>query len=153
MKEVLLVADRLGTGGVERVVTNIATGLTKTEFKVYLFLLEKVKCEDFQYVNSCNIVVIDEFQDYLVKTHKEKRILLFSMIRNLLIQYPKIQAVHVHCANQAPEVLIAAKLSGISVICMHSHVSYSKYWNPKLFPIKVKLVHPLFQCVYRTMLI
>lgn len=150
MKEVLVVADRLGTGGVERVVTNIVTGLAKTEFKVYLFLLEKVKCEDLHCVNFPNIVVIDKFEDCLAKTHKEKRILLFNMIRNFLVKHLKVQAVHVHCANQAPEVLIAAKLRGTPVICMHSHASYSKYWNPKLFPIKVRLVHPLFQCVYRT---
>lgn len=151
-KEVLMVVDSLGNGGVERVVTNIISHIDTERFMVYVYVLyrDQVYCQ--KQVESCGAIVINTYEDEVQKhRHTSKRIVLYREISRFLKNHPDICAVHVHCANQSPEVLLAAKRRGIRTICIHAHVAFSPYWNPVRTSLKSKVAHRVYQCAYRTL--
>lgn len=149
-KEVLMVVDSLGNGGVERVVANIISHIDSERFTVYVYVLYRDQVYYQKQVESCGAIVINTYEDELQKhRYISKRMVLYRQISQFLKNHPGICAVHVHCANQSPEVLLAAKRRGIRTICVHAHVAFSPYWNPVRTSLKSKVAHRVYQRAYK----
>lgn len=147
MIEVLVVTGNMNVGGVRQVVTNIVTGINRDKFLVYLYVLCKMDKQTIASLHQENIVLIDDFETIRESSKTNKRLLLYRQLSSFLDKHPNIQALHNHCNNEAPEVLLAAKRHKIPVICTHSHAAYSKYWNPSMFPLKSRLAGPFFRII------
>ncbi len=146
--EILTIADSLSNGGLERVVYNIATSLDPEKFKMHVYVLDDTDMYYKEALEAAGVTVVEEYAGLKARSRENKRVLLYKRLRNYIDRHPGIRAVHVHCANQGPEALLAAKRSGVPVRCMHAHNAYSDYWNPSLFPWKVRLSGRFFRWSY-----
>lgn len=145
---ILLVTDNLWNGGVSRVVYNIAAYVDKSKFDVYVYVLDDSSSSYRRPLKEAGAHISTAYPRMLRKSRMNKRVLLYVCMQRHLARHPNIKAVHVHCANQGPEILLAAKMADVPVRCMHAHVAYSKYWNPSSFSWKSKIFGWAFKLAY-----
>ena len=138
-----MILNGLQNGGVERVVYNIATGLNADLFTVYIYILDDTNDFYSKQLIKHGVSIINEYAHIRKERHANQYWLLYSQINKFLKNHLQVVAVHVHETNAAPGALMAAKVNKIPVICMHSHSSYSDYWNPRLFSLKSQIAIPI----------
>ncbi len=146
--EVLVVVDSICNGGIERVVYNLATTINRRRIRMHIYVLDDSQMHYKVPLENIGVVVVNEYSSLRRQSRRNKRLLLFSCIHRYLSVHRTIYAVHVHSANQAPEVLLAALACHIPVRCMHAHIAYSDFWNPRLFPWKSRLLSFIFRWSY-----
>ena len=145
--EVLMVVAGLVNGGVERVVVNIACGLNRDKFRVYVYCID---CQGAIYkkiLEQHGISVIDHEMEKMKVESGNKHVVLYRSLKNFIQKHPRITVLHNHSGNHSIEVLLAARRCKLPVIVEHSHMAYSKYLNPSLFSWKSKIVSGVSKCV------
>lgn len=138
--KVLLFVDYLVNGGVEKVVVNIALGLNKEQFEVCVYCLDPTNECYIDMLTKHGVEVVSEYQERSQNMYGDQRTKIFRCLKKYLKRHRDISVVHNHSYNHSAEVLLAAKLNNIRVICEHSHAAYSDYWNPNLFSLKSKII-------------
>lgn len=138
--KVLLFVDYLVNGGVEKVVVNIALGLNKEQFEVCVYCLDPTNECYIDMLTKHGVEVVSEYQERSQNMSGDQRIKIFRCLNKYLKRHKDISVVHNHSYNHSAEVLLAAKLNNVRVICEHSHAAYSDYWNPNLFSLKSKVI-------------
>lgn len=138
--KVLLFVDYLVNGGVEKVVVNIALGLNKEQFEVCVYCLDPTNECYIDMLTKHGVEVVSEYQERSQNMYGNQRTKIFRCLKKYLKRHRDISVVHNHSYNHSAEVLLAAKLNNIRVICEHSHAAYSDYWNPNLFSLKSKII-------------
>lgn len=138
-KKVLQFVGALSNGGVENFVVNITTNLNKELFDIDIFI---VSSSDDKYhyktliKNKINII---DFFPEKCKYKKYPKIELFKESLKIL-KKNNYDVVHIHVNNEMIPILLACKLAKIPIVCVHSHASYSPYWNPSMFSFKSKIM-------------
>lgn len=145
--EVLMVVAGLGNGGVERVVVNIACGLNRDKFKVYVYCIDCKGAIYKEILVQRGITVIDHEIEKMKVSNGNKHVVLYRSLRNFVLEHPRITVLHNHSGNHSIEVLLAAQRCKLPIIVEHSHAAYSKYWNPTLFSWKIRIVSSISKCV------
>lgn len=138
-----MVVGSLVNGGVERVLVNIACGLNQNLFKVYIYCIDSKGAIYKEALEEHGICVVEHEIERKKVSPGNKHAVLYRSLRKFIQEHSGITVLHNHSGNHSIEVLLASKRSNIPVICEHSHAAYSKYWNPKLFPWKSKIVSKL----------
>lgn len=149
--EVLMVVAGLGNGGVERVVVNIACNLNGDKFKVYVYCIDCQRAIYKEVLEQHGISVIDHEIEKMKVMRGNKHAVLYRSLKNFIQKHPRITVLHNHSGNHSIEVLLAAQRCKLPVIVEHSHMAYSKYWNPALFSWKSKIVSRISKCVTKKM--
>ncbi|MBT3881152.1 MAG: glycosyltransferase [Candidatus Scalindua sp.] len=121
---VVHLVEKLGIGGLERVLTTIALNLNKEKYHVSVWCLSKGGF----------------FADKLIEEGVDVKILNISTSRNpvgiyklyKLLKYHRIDLIHTHAYSAGTIGRISAFLAGVSVIISHNHSVhdyYNKYYH------------------------
>lgn len=145
--EVLMVVAGLVNGGVERVVVNIACGLNRDKFKVYVYCIDCKGAIYKEVLEQHGVSVIDHEIEKKEVARGNKHVVLYRSLKNFIQKHPSITVLHNHSGNHSIEVMLAARTCKLPVIVEHSHMAYSKYWNPTFFSCKSKIVSRISKCV------
>ncbi|KHE91354.1 MAG: glycosyltransferase [Candidatus Scalindua rubra] len=116
---VVHLVEKLGIGGLERVLTTIALNLNREKYSVSVWCLSKGGF----------------FADKLIEEGVDVKILSISTSRNpvgiyklyKLLKYHKIDLIHTHAYSAGTIGRISAFLAGVSVIISHNHSVYDYY--------------------------
>ncbi|MBU4305398.1 MAG: glycosyltransferase family 4 protein [Candidatus Omnitrophica bacterium] len=123
--KVVHIVEDLKTGGLERVIADIATGLNPEKFSVQVWCLVRGG-EIFEELKAKGISV----EVLGMRSHRDLKFFL-NLCRRL--RKEKIRIVHTHGYPATTLGRIAAKCAGVPVVLAHMHSTYYNYTAKQLY--------------------